>query len=594
MNDSLERLVNANPKQAIGILEKQPLIFSNPMQGYLLSSAYTNYGQYVKSDSLVTVLLNQGNFNLDSSLYMRMLLLHSENKKVLNYYEDGFVSLTKMYDYYSFHRNDSGLLEVYLAFAEFYRAANNFSFGLQYIKKVDALIQSMQPKPSPIFTMRMLHRKAAIFAEQSQRNDSVIPLALEVIKLGNAYNEPKQVAIASNELGFYLYNIKKQPKLAEQYLQQAYHIWDSLDYPLYITNASFNLAKLYAATQKYDLALKLSNQGLQLVKENQWKREEAFWYELLADIYKAKQQYKLAYEYEHRSKQLLTHYAYEQFKERLAFYSNQLSVKEKEEEVFRTHLELESKQSENKLLFTLLLAVSVLLVIAVSGYIINRRQKRIMAKQQSEISKINIELSRLLDLKEVLVKEVNHRVKNNLSLLSGLMYLKQKELSNPESISLLSDMQIRINTISLIHETLYQREDVEHIDFQEYLERLSNQTISLYAGTKAVTVTINCLGFEPKLSLAIPLGMILNELFTNSLKHAFLVVDQPLIDIAYNPDSMVLSYSDNGPGFNPNNPSNSLGSKLIQILATQLEASIQYQLLNKPFTIYFDISKSIK
>jgi two-component system, sensor histidine kinase PdtaS len=588
--DSIELLVNYSPKKAIQILLNRQLLAPTRTNTFHLAVAYTNYGKYVISDSIVSELLNRGKFGLDSPLYMRVLSLNSTNKKVLNRYEDAFISLNKMYEYYTRNRNDSGLLEVYLAFVEYYRAANNFAYGLAYAEKTNALIQSMSIKPSPVFTMRMLHRKAAILAEQSLRNDSVIHLSLEVIKLGMLYNEPKQVAIASNELGFYLYNQKKQLDLGEKYLKQAYLIWDSLQYPLYVTNASFNLAKLYAVTNRYDEALRLADKGIRLVKENEWGREEGFWYELLGNIYADLKQYKLAYEYEHKSKELLTQYAYQQFKERLAFYSNQLNVKEKEDEVLRTHLELENKLHENKLLLSLLVALSVLLVIAVGGILIIMQQKRIMKKQQTEIFEINTELKKLLSLKDVLVKEVNHRVKNNLSLLSGIMYLKEKELDNHEAAILMNDMQSRINTISLIHETLYQREDVEHINFQEYLERLCKQTISLYAGQQQVNVSIQCVGFEPKLSLAIPLGMIINELITNSLKHAFANVSMPEIRISYHSVSNQLYYTDNGPGYDANKPVGSLGSKLINILATQINANISYKTTSAEHTIQLNLN----
>lgn len=524
---------------------------------------------------------------------MSVLLLNATNKKVLNRYEDAFISLDKMHEYYSRNMNDSGLLEVYLAFVEYYRAANNFSYGLSYIEKTNALINSMKPAPPVIYTMRMLHRKAAIFAGQSTKNDSVINLSQEVIRLGTLYNEPKQVAIASNELGFYLYNQKHRPDLAEKYLNQAYRIWDSLHYPMYVTNASFNLAKLYAKTERYEETLRLAEKGLELVKTNGWKREEGFWYELLAYVYKNRKEYKLAYEYENMSKDLLTRYAYEQFKERLAYYSNQLNVKEKDNEVHRTHIELENKLHENKLLLSLLVAVCILLILALGGMLVIIRQKRIMAKQQNEISQINNELKNLLSLKDVLLKEINHRVKNNLSMLSSLLYLKEKKITNKETIETLREMRSRIQSVSLIHETLYQHETKAKVHFHDYLLQFSEQIKDIYDGShdQHVDMKIACTGLWLEISKAVSLSMILNELITNSYKHAFTNCIYPQINITYNTTNNVLEYADNGPGYDTNVQASDRGTSLVSIFAKQIHAEITYSKTDLFFNTYILLNK---
>lgn len=593
-NDSMDVLIDTDPLKAIRLLTNQKGDASDPVYAYRLAMAYTNFGQYVKSDSIITQLLKTKKFRNDSALYMRILLLSSINQKVLNRYEDAFMSLNKMHDYYSRNSNDSGLLEVYLAFVEYYRAANNFSYGLVYVEKTNALINAMKVKPPPIYTMRMLHRKAAILAEQSLRNDSVIGLSLEVIRLGMLYNEPKQVAIASNELGFYLYNQKKRPDLAEHYLNRAYRIWDSLHYPIYMTNASFNLAKLYAGTKRYAEALRLSEKGIKLVKENEWQREEGFWYELLAYIYAEQKQYKLAYKYENMSKAILTQFAYQQFKERLAYYSNQLNLKEKDEEVHRTHLELDHKQNENRVLLSLLAALCVLLIIAVAGMLIIIMQKRIMTKQQAEIYQINNELKGLISLKDVLLKEINHRVKNNLSMLSSLLYLKEKKLKNPETIETLREMRSRIQSVSLIHESLYRHESKAKVHFHDYLQQLSDQIKDIYEGIheQQVDIRIDCNGLWLEISGAVSLSMIVNELMTNSYKHAFGNIVKPQIRITYDTSSGVIEYADNGPGYDTNIPAENHGTSLVYIFAAQINASITYSKSDGFFSTYIVLNPS--
>ena len=189
-----------------------------------------------------------------------------------------------------------------------------------------------------------------------------------------------------------------------------------------------------------------------------------------------------------------------------------------------------------------------------------------------------------------LMKELNHRVKNNLILISSLVMLKDETLG--DSVDL-SDISRQIDTISLIHEKMYQAESDENIDIEEYLFDLAT-TIFSFSDRKVEIRTEIEAGILPTKQI-VTLGLIINELATNSLKHGFETVGNPQFNISLKEDALqgeyLLTVSNNGKAFPDDigldNPS-SLGLKLISELAAQLKGSISLQRRPHPsFTVRF-------
>ena len=182
--------------------------------------------------------------------------------------------------------------------------------------------------------------------------------------------------------------------------------------------------------------------------------------------------------------------------------------------------------------------------------------------------------------KEVLLKEVHHRVKNNLQVISSLMSLQKSFVNDPKLIQILDESQSRIATMSYIHESLYRHTDFSSISFAEYLERLSTNLINSYS-TPDCDVKLNTLLEDVFLTLdqAIPSGLIVNELVSNALKYAFKGKKEGTIvlRVAKVSDKIEIELSDNGVGLPENfelNKGDTLGLYLIQALAEQLNAEL--------------------
>jgi two-component sensor histidine kinase len=198
-----------------------------------------------------------------------------------------------------------------------------------------------------------------------------------------------------------------------------------------------------------------------------------------------------------------------------------------------------------------------------------------------------------LQEKEVLLKEIHHRVKNNLQVVSSLLNLQAGQTDNGLATALLRDSQNRIKAMALIHENLYQSSDLALINFASYATGLLQFLIPAYDTENKVTFQVKAEEMWLNLEEAIPCGLIINELISNALKHAFPDRESGLIQVEMGQDGawLHLSVKDDGVGFPKGidfRNTGSLGLQLVNSLASQLDGTVE--LLNgmgTTFTITF-------
>jgi two-component sensor histidine kinase len=226
----------------------------------------------------------------------------------------------------------------------------------------------------------------------------------------------------------------------------------------------------------------------------------------------------------------------------------------------------------------------VLVIYQTYLYITNRELTQRQLLETINDLKIS-ENKHLQDLKdkEVLLAEVYHRVKNNLSVVSSLINLQMNTIDHEYTKSALMDCKNRVNSMAMIHQKFYEGKNYSRIDFKAYIEALVSEIKFAYnIKNKKITVESNIdpdLNFE--LNVAIPCGIILNELISNSFKHAFHHQEFGKIEIFIEREKnlFLMRVVDNGSGFEYKDKiesSNSLGLILIQSLSEQLDGTFQY------------------
>jgi len=187
-----------------------------------------------------------------------------------------------------------------------------------------------------------------------------------------------------------------------------------------------------------------------------------------------------------------------------------------------------------------------------------------------------------LEEKKVLLKEVHHRVKNNLQVISGLINLQSQYIPEGDAREVYKESQNRIKSMALIHEELYQREDLAKINFAEYIRNLiKNLFISYAIDPKRITLDLDLGDVELVVDTAIPCGLVVNELLTNTFKHAFPDNSKGIVSVSFSikeKDGFEIVVSDDGIGFPEDvdfRKTKSLGMQLVVILVEQLNGTIE-------------------
>ena len=189
-------------------------------------------------------------------------------------------------------------------------------------------------------------------------------------------------------------------------------------------------------------------------------------------------------------------------------------------------------------------------------------------------------LKKSLKEKEILLSEIHHRVKNNMAIISSFLSLQSKHIKDESVRQVFLESRQRIKSMALVHEKLYRSGDLKNIDIGAYIAELSNDLLQAYH-IGPIAVRINADPFRMGLDMLIPFGLILNEIITNALKHAFSGITEPAIDITLRQeggDTAVLIVSDNGVGLPADEEilkKNTLGMDVIKSLTSQLEGMLE-------------------
>ncbi|MFA4876410.1 MAG: PAS domain S-box protein [Methanoregula sp.] len=191
------------------------------------------------------------------------------------------------------------------------------------------------------------------------------------------------------------------------------------------------------------------------------------------------------------------------------------------------------------------------------------------------------ELENLLNEKNVILREVHHRVKNNFQIIISLLNLQSRDIGDERVSRAMRESQNRIRAMAFIHEAMYTSADLARIDLEPYIKYMTAQLLTFFAvrpGTISLVIDVKNIFVD--INTAIPLGLVINELFSNSLKHAFPEgrTGKITIRILEDQNELTITYQDNGVGFREGfdwQTAESLGFKLIRVLIDQLDGTIK-------------------
>lgn len=219
------------------------------------------------------------------------------------------------------------------------------------------------------------------------------------------------------------------------------------------------------------------------------------------------------------------------------------------------------------------------------GYIIytilksSKSSDTLLKKKNAELVNQNNEIIRREEEKTIMLKEIHHRVKNNLQVITSLLRLQMHELDNEAEEAKFKDSINRVMTMAMIHDKMYQTEELSRINLEDYFKGLSKDLMDSYQVKYQVDLSFEFSIEKIGLKSIVPLALIYNELFSNSLKHAFSETNNPKINVSISKHSAAFfkfTYEDNGTWKDAEEKNNSFGRELIESLTGQLDGEATF------------------
>jgi len=333
----------------------------------------------------------------------------------------------------------------------------------------------------------------------------------------------------------------------------------------------YHLGQSYLEENKYDEAILAFSNMLATIDSMDFLSLKYAGHAALARTYTAKSDYKNAlhhYQIRYALHDSLMHL--DNLKQ-----MNELNIKyetvEKEKQLAETTLHLESAKINQRLM-----SLGLFGALIISGLSIYAFRTKIKSNKQLEEK--NHQISKALLEKDILLREIHHRVKNNLQMISALLYLHGKSLDDTPAQAALMESQNRVQSMAIIHQNLYQQENLLGVGVQEYLDKLIHHLIDSYNIEKDRIDIYKRIEIEHlDVDTVIPLALIINELISNALKYAFRDGRKGVIHVNIEMvDGLIqLEVKDNGIGFPETNAGGAnFGFKLIHILSERLGATL--------------------
>lgn len=340
-----------------------------------------------------------------------------------------------------------------------------------------------------------------------------------------------------------------------------------INYP----NTLIPLGRLEEAEKYANLALKWSE-----IQPERYRYEQEI-YGILTRIAEKRSDFKNAFQYQKKWIAATDSITSTEKKQQLVDAETRFKTQEKELEITRLDEENALKDKQFWWVMTGAGVMLVLFGIAVWQYKLIKEVNHELESTNRLVWTRNKQISEQTEQLKNLMKELHHRVKNNLAIISSLLRLQSTRLEDEGAVKAVREGQQRVEAMSLIHQKLYESDNITKVNMREYINELVQGLLHAYGyRIDDFDLKIDIAAIELDVELAVPLGLILNEIITNSFKHAFDQIDNPQLSIILNEkEHLHLEIKDNGPGIDMNvwhRPAGSFGKRLIVMLSEQIGA----------------------
>lgn len=517
--------------------------------------------KYNQAVSIANIYMNKANTLNETAQYDEAIKMHLESIRIKEKAKD-----------------KRGLAQSYNNLASVYANTGQYEESLTYYRLTKELNEASGVNNKT--STALAYSNMANALGRLHKYDSLEYYYAKALTLFGETGEKPGLALVYNDLGTYYMDIKQYEKSLEYFKKAlALRVGTNLVYDEASTRNSIGvvLGKMNRKKEAEDYLL----QSLALVHNDGSKLQQDI-YKSLANHYKESGDFEKATDYQGK---------YISIKDTLITETEAVNMVKAQSayeiEKRETQIELGNKEQQlNKLALAnrtktiWLLSTGFILMLLLIGFLTytvtqKRKAATLLAAKNTRI--------------ETLVRELHHRVKNNLQVVSGLLSLQSNRLEDAHAREAMDEGRSRVDAMAMIHQKLYLDKDLAGVDIEDYLQNLSTSLANSFGFGKEhiktnITLDVKTLDIDR----AIPIGLIVNELVTNAFKHAFTDTNTPQISVSLvqqKDKSMQLTVADNGSGnMKVQSSSTSFGMKLVQTLVTQLNGSMQQ--LHKNGTIY--------
>lgn len=496
----------------------------------------------------------------------------------------------KAEDIYLKENDYSGIVNSKTNLAEYYRSIRKIEKATSLNNESEEIIANHTIKKKVLAFF--YNRKAAIIAESSNNLEEVLRLSNIALELSKETKRYDLLLYSYNEIGYIYFrkekfdlaniNYLKALKIANDhnYLIEKCDVLLNIGYAIMVKVFKSMTAPEYGKAELYQEGRGFLKKGLQLAQEIGYLQKVIDISILLYNNSKNTGNYKEAAEYmriHYDSKELLLK---KNNKKELLKIESFYQLKKKDEI-------LKANKDKIKTQYFIIGATLFIALMLLYFFRKSNSDKKNISIQKNKIEEI-------LAQKTVLLKEIHHRVKNNLHLTSSLLYLQSSKHNDVKITEMVNESQKHLNSIALVHEMLYQDDTLSLIAIDKYLKELGNRLLQLSCDNH-IRYNTNLEQINLSIDYATTLGLILNELITNSIKHAF-KDNRGQISVTFskiNSNMYQFKYSDNGVGLDDHlikNKTNTLGKNLIKMFAEEIDADLKIK--NKNGLTYTFIFKN--
>jgi two-component sensor histidine kinase len=343
--------------------------------------------------------------------------------------------------------------------------------------------------------------------------------------------------------------------------------------PIVHSVAEAGIGMALMGQKKYNLALPYLKKGNEIAKNVGQIEQELETNNALATYYAETSNFEEAYTLSFASQKLKDSILTAAQDKNMADALTKFETEKKDAQL--RVLELETEKADRQQKLYLMLAIAGLFVAGLIGFFLykNRKKNKLLAKQKKL-------LEATVDEKNVLLQETHHRVKNSFQIVSSLLYLQSESIEDKEAKLAMKEAQNRVRSMVLIHQKLYSKDQLVGINTKEYFEDLTQDIFASYQfENNAITHSLDVAPLVLDIETVTPLGLILNELITNVIKHAFNPVtaaSKMHIEFKKAGELLVLKVNDTGSGMPSEIKESSFGLQLIKALSKKLKATLSF------------------